>query len=129
MLELNACGIEIEGVLVDASRKLADDFGLPAEFVHGSYVPSGAEADVEEAYADASTEYFWLVRDGDDAYGKLGLGPHDFDVVFAYPWPGEERLVESLFEKYAAEGALLLMYNQYNSVRLRRKVSKRSGGF
>ena len=122
MLGFTACGIEIERGLVDASQRLADDFGLPVEFVHGSFVPPGAEADVEEAFADTSTEYFWLVTDADDAYGELGLGPHDFDIVFAYPWPGEECLIASLFEKYAAEEALLLMYNQFNSVRLQRKV-------
>ncbi len=127
MLEFKVCGIEIEGVLVDASRRLADDFGLPAEFVHGSLVPSGAEADVEEAYAEASAEYFWLVTDADDAYDELGLNLDDFDVVFAYPWPGEECLIEGLFEKYAAEEALLLTYNQYNSVRVRRKVRKMPG--
>ena len=88
MLEFKVCGIEIERGLVNASRRLADDFRLPVEFVHGSFVPSGAEADVEEAYAASSTEYFWLVTDADDAYDELGLGPHDFDVVFAYPWPG-----------------------------------------
>ena len=54
MLEFKVCGIEIERGLVDASRRLADDFGLPVEFVHGSFVPSGAEADVKEAYADLS---------------------------------------------------------------------------
>ena len=130
MLEFKASGIEIERDLVDASRRLADDFGLPVEFVHGSFVPSGAEAEVEEAYADTSTEYFWLVTDADDAYDELGLGPHDFDVVFAYPWPGEECLIEDLFEKYAAEGALLLTYSEYtqdNSVRLRRKVGEMPG--
>jgi hypothetical protein len=127
MLESDAYGIEIERGLVDASRKLADDFGLPVEFVHGSYVPSGAEAYVEEAYADNKAESLSLVTDADDAYDELGLDLDDFDVVFAYPWPGEERLVESLFENYAAEGALLLTYTQYNSVRLQRKVSKRSG--
>jgi len=124
MLEFKVCGIEIEKGLVDASRRLANDFGLPVKFVHGSFVPSGAEADVEEAYADTSAEYFWLVTDADDAYDELKLGPHDFDVVFAYPWPGEECLIECLFEKYAAEEALLLTYNQYNSVRLRRKVGE-----
>ncbi len=129
MLEVNAYGIEIERGLVDASRKLADDFGLPVEFVHGSYVPSGAEAYVEEAYADNNAESFSLVADADDAYDELGLDPDDFDVVFAYPWPGEECLIEGLFEKYAAEEALLLTYNQYNSVRLQRKVGERSGGF
>ena len=127
MLEFKVCGIEIERSLVNASRRLADDFRLPVEFVHGSFVPSGAEADVEEAYAASSTEYFWLVTDADDAYDELGLGPHDFDVVFAYPWPGEECLIEGLFEKYAAEEALLLTYTQYNSVRLQRKVGEMPG--
>ncbi|MFP6677588.1 MAG: hypothetical protein VB878_21055, partial [Pirellulaceae bacterium] len=108
MLEFKVCGIEIEKGLVDASRRLADDFRLPVEFVHGSFIPSGAEDDVEEAYADTSTEYFWLVTDADDAYDELGLDPHDFDLVFAYPWPGEECLIEGLFEKYTAEEALLL---------------------
>ncbi len=122
MLGFKVCGIEIEIGLVDLSRRLADDFGLPVEFVHGSFVPPGAEAYAEEAYADTNAESFWLVTDSDNAYDELGLDPDEFDVVFAYPWPGEECLIASLFEKYAAEGALLLMYNQYNSVRLRRKV-------
>ena len=129
MLELKVCGIEIERGLVDASRRLADDFGLPVEFVHGSFIPSPDEAYSEEAYTDNNAESFSLVTDADDAYDELGLDPVDFDVVFAYPWPDEERLIASLFEKHAAEEALLLTYNKYKSVRLRRKVSKRSGGF
>ena len=128
MLEFKVCGIEIERGLVDASRRLADDFGLPVEFVHGSFIPSGAEAYAEEAYADNSAESFWLVTDADDAYDEMGLDPNDFDVIFAYPWPGEECLIANLFEKYAAEEALLLMYNKYKSVCLRRKVGERSGG-
>ena len=122
MLEFQVYGIEIERVLVNASRRLADDFCLPVEFVHGSFVPSGAEADVEECHAVSSSEYFWLATDADDTYDELGLGPQDFDVVFAYPWPAEECLIEGLFEKYAAEQALLLTYTAYDSVRLRRKV-------
>ncbi len=133
MLGFDVCGIEIERGLVDASRRLAVDFGLPVEFIHGSFVPSGAEAYAEEAYAekasaDNSAEYFCLVTDADDAYDELRLDPDDIDVVFAYPWPGEESLIASLFEKYAAEEALLLMYDNFNSV-LRRKVGKSSGDF
>ena len=127
MLGFKVCGIEIERDLVDASRRLADEFGLPVEFVHGSFVPSGAEAYAEEASADNNAESFWLVTEADDAYDELGLDPDDFDVVFAYPWPGEECLIASLFEKYAAEEALLLIYDKFNCVRLRRKVGKRSG--
>ena len=127
MLEFMACGIEIEKNLVDASRRLADDFGLPVEFVHGSFIPSGAESCAEEAYADNNAEYSWLVTDADDAYDELGLDPADFDVVFAYPWPDEEYLIMSLFEKYAAEDALLLMYDQFNSVRFLGKKGIGSG--
>lgn len=128
MLEFMACGIEIEKDLVDASRRLADDFGLPVEFVQGSFIPSGAESCAEEAYADNNDEYSWLIADADAGYEELELDPDDFDVVFAYPWPGEEYLITSLFEKYAAEGALLLTYNDLDSVRLRRKLSGQSRG-
>ena len=51
MLKFRAYGIEIERGLVDASRRLADDFGLPVEFVHGSFFPSRAKA-----YADNNAE-------------------------------------------------------------------------
>jgi hypothetical protein len=126
MLEFNVCGIEIERSLVDASQRLADDYGLPVEFIHGSFIPEGAEAFADETLADNNADFFWLVTDADDAYDKLGLDPDDFDVVFAYPWPGEESLIESLFEEYAAEGALLLTYGQFDSVRLQRKVQNKS---
>lgn len=43
MLDFDAYGIEIESELVDASRQLAEDFDLSAEFVRGSFIPSGGE--------------------------------------------------------------------------------------
>lgn len=128
MLQFRVYGIEIESDLVDASKRLADDFGLPVEFIHGSFIPPGGGVCVDEAYADNAAECFWLVTDADDAYGELGLDPDDFDIVFAYPWPGEEHVIEEMFARYAAEGALLLTYNYLDSVRLRRKLGKRSGG-
>ena len=128
MLKFRAHGIEIEKGLVDASKQLADDFGLPVEFVHGSFIPPGRGAHADEACAKNNAECFGLVSDADSAYRKLGLEPHEFDLFFAYPWPGEEQAIENLFAHYAAEGALLLTYNQYHSVRLRRKVGERSGG-
>ncbi len=129
MLGFQASGIEIEEGLVDAAQRLSGDFGLPVDFIQGSFVPSGAEPFAEQALADTTAEFFWLVTDADDAYEELGLEPDDFDVIFAYPWPGEEGLIAGLFERYAAQGALLLMYNQFNSVSLQRKVAKWSGDF
>jgi len=126
MLEFDACGIEIERDLVDGAQLLADDFGVPVQFVHGSFVPPGAEAAAEQALADNNDEYFWLVTEADDTYEELGLDLDDFDMVFAYPWPGEESLIADLFEEYAADNALLLVYDQTESVYVRRKVSQRS---
>ena len=43
MLDFDACGIEMESILVEEARRLADDFELPVDFAAGSYVPRGAE--------------------------------------------------------------------------------------
>lgn len=124
MLEFMACGIEIDQDLVDASRQLADDYGLTVEFAQGSFIPSGAESLAEEAYIDNNAAYSWLITDADDGYEELQRGLDDFDIVFAYPWPGEDYLISNLFEKYAAEGALLLTYDYPETVLLRRKMSE-----
>ena len=124
MLGFDAYGMETDRDLVDASRTLADEFSLPVEFVHGSFIPAGADACAEEAYRESGTEFFWLDTDAADGYDELGLDPDDFAVVFAYPWPGEECLIVRLFEEYAADGALLLLYGQFNTVRLQRMVGK-----
>ncbi len=126
MLGFQASGIEIDRELVDQARSLAEDFELQAEFVHGSFIPRGSEACAEEAYADNEAGVVWLVTETDDAYEELGLDPDDFDVIFAYPWPGEENVIDRLFDRTAADGSLLLTYGQSNSVRLQRKVRTRS---
>ena len=124
-----ACGIEINRDLVDGAIDLAEVFGLQAEFVHGSFVPRGCEARAERAYAATDDGVAWLSTEADDAYNDLGLDADDFDLIFAYPWPGEESVIGELFEHAAAEGALLLTYGQQNSVRLQRKVRSRSRSF
>ena len=42
-LDYDASGIEIDGDLVAASRRLAADFELPVEFVCDSFIPPGGE--------------------------------------------------------------------------------------
>ena len=51
--------------------------------------------------------------------------PDDFDVIFAYPWPGEEDVIMQLFDRYAAVGALLLTYHGIEELRIRRKAHSR----
>lgn len=120
LLDFDAHGIEIEGELVEAARRLADDFGLPVEFLHGSFIPPGAAARLGK-----SEPFAWLDLEGPDAYAELGLGPDDFALVFAYPWPDEERATDYLFERYGGEGAVLATYHGGEDFRLRRRHSAR----
>jgi hypothetical protein len=120
LLGFDACGIEIESELVDAARCLADDFSLAVEFVRGSFIPDGSKLRHR-----SSADYSWLDTGGESAEAELGLGPADFDVIFAYPWPDEERVIANLFEHHAAAGALLVSYHSCGDLRLRRKIPRR----
>lgn len=119
LLGFEASGIEIEGLLVEEARRLAEDHDLNVEFAQGSFVPRGGEAKVY-----AGGEYSWLTTESDDAYDDLGLEPADLDVVFAYPWPDEEEVTGQLFEAFAGPGAILATYHG-GLFQLRRKVSSK----
>jgi hypothetical protein len=122
MLGFESWGIETEGELVDAARQLADDFDLPVDFTRGSFIPhAGAAALLGDA------EFAWLTTDG--AGPGPSLNPDDFDVIFAYPWPDEEWLIEALFERHAAAGEVLVTYHGGEDLRLRRKVLPTRGEF
>jgi hypothetical protein len=120
LLGFDACGIEIEGELVDESRRLADDFGLPVQFARGSFLPAAADA-----RACAAGGFAWLATGEVCGHQALGLDPDDFDVIFAYPWPDEERLTAALFDRYARPGAVLATYHGGDAVRLRRREGRK----
>jgi hypothetical protein len=113
----DAVGIEIEPTLVEMAESLAEEHEFAVEFACGSYIPPGAEPHIDHLASIA-----WLTTDGPDGYSELDLDPDDFDVVFAYPWPGEEQVVFDLFADCAAVGALLLTFHGQDGVRLQRKV-------
>jgi len=120
-----AYGIEIEGALVDHAEQLAADYGHSVRFVCGSFIVPGAEGIVEKA---VSSDVFWLDTEADDAYDDLGLDPDDFDVIFAYPWPGEDDVITNLFDHCAAPGALLMTYSYLDGVRVYRKGASSHNG-
>jgi hypothetical protein len=115
-----SCGIEIEPLLVEQARQLADDYQLPAEFARGSFIPRGAEVQVH-----CNGVYSWLTTEADTVYETLGLEPQDMDVVFAYPWPDEEGVIEELFVRYGGTGSLLVTYHGGEGIRVQRKIRTR----
>lgn len=116
-LRLDAIGIEAEMDLLRQGQRTIQACGVEVELVHGNFLPPSAER-----FADDPT----LPSIGHDvasAYPALELELDDFALVYAYPWPGEDDFHELVFDHYAAEGALLMLFCGPNDVRLWRKVS------
>ena len=105
--------------VVDEARQLAEDFGIPVEFVQGSMIPEGHERLFRHL-----GDFAHLETDAASAYDDLQLEPDDFDLIFTFPWPGEEPFAEKLFDRCAADGALLLSYHGINDLRLQRRVRR-----
>ena len=104
LLGYEAYGIEIDAELVAIARTLAEEFDSGAHFAAGSFLPAG---------------YEWRPRRGDRRLGTLGEGAsaypalghplEDFDVVFGYPWGGEEPIMHDVMRCYGGRGARLLL--------------------
>src|SRR5438128_1205380 len=121
MLDFDAHGIEIDRGLVDEARQLAADFDLPVEFARGSFIPARTDVRLE-----ANDGFCWLVTEERGTADETDLGPDDFNVIFAYPWPDEEHVVEELFERHATSGAVLVTYRGVEQLRVQRKVGRSS---
>ena len=113
---MGSYAIEIHRDLVEQAERLLRDHSLDVELAQGSLVPEGGDEIVDEM---ASQD--WLKTNEHPAYDELGIDTADIDLIFAYPWPGEEDLIEALFDAFAAEGALLLTYHGMNEMKLQRK--------
>lgn len=107
LLGFEAFGIELDPELVDVARGLARRFDSRARFAVGSFLPSG---------------YQWQSSTGDRRIGTIGYGRsgyvelqhalEDFDIVFAYPWSGEEPIMHDLMRRLGGAQARLLLHGQ-----------------
>jgi hypothetical protein len=105
LLGFEAYGIELDPGLVDSARGLAERFGSRARFVAGSFLPAG---------------YRWRSSSGDTRLGTIGVGVsgyavlgmplEEFDLVYAYPWSGEEPMMHDLMQRYGGRDARLLVH-------------------
>lgn len=114
-LSFEAYGIEIQSELVEGARELVAELGLEAAFAHGSFLQPGDEElvlDCEHTRLECSV----------DAYRELGITPAECDVVFAYPWPGEEQMHDLVFARHATPGALLLTHHEGSRVLIQQRT-------
>ena len=104
LLGFEAFGIELDASLVRTARTLATRFESRARFAAGSFLPAG---------------YVWrpiggdgriaTIGDGASGYRELGHPLDEFDIVFGYPWRGEEPMMLDLMQRYGGSKALLLL--------------------
>ncbi|MBM3908575.1 MAG: hypothetical protein FJ363_10945 [Gemmatimonadetes bacterium] len=111
LLGYEAAGIELDLSLVATSREMAGRFGSKARFVCGSFFPAGYV--FRGAGGDLRTGTF---GEGVSGYMELGRSLDDFDVVFGYPWGGEEPVLLDLMRQYGSADGLLLMHGVHHGV-------------
>jgi len=109
-------GIEIQRELVDSARSLAKGLGLAMVFAEGTFLLPGDE-DLTTGMAHTRPTF------DRHAWNELGLAPEDCDVVFAYPWPGEEACLDGVFARHASPGALLSTFHDWDHVLVQRKLA------
>ncbi|EGF29035.1 class I SAM-dependent methyltransferase [Rhodopirellula baltica] len=114
---MQAVGIEIEPRLVEAAQAVADSLDNDAQIHCGSFVPRGVEelSEIAREVRNVDTE------EG-DIYDEIGFEIEDFDLFFAFPWPGENEFFETVVDARGSVGALLLTYRGREGMHLLRKV-------
>jgi len=106
LMGFDASGIEIEPELIELAHGLAERFDSRATFVQGSFVPPDYRDEIQSLDGD-----FLTLTEGADGYEELGLEIADFDMVYAYPWPGEQEWMVELVRRHAGQRTQMLMYN------------------
>ncbi len=109
----DAYGIESEPILVDFSVNLAQKYGPMTQLAEGSFIPDQFEWNP----ADGS-EVNRTMIDVPAAYADLDMELRDFDLVYAYPWPNEHSLFQTILRQFGNREALLLTYDVREGVQL-----------
>ena len=118
LMGFDACGIELDPSLVRVARDLAARAGSGARFAVGSFIPMGWEWRPQGADARTGT-----IGQGRSGYLELGRPMSDFDIIYAFPWSGEESMMLDLFRCHGHEDARLLLHSHQPGMRIYRRGS------
>lgn len=105
LLGFDACGIELDAGLVEEAVGLAARHGSGARFVAGSFLPAGYQYRAWDGDNRLGT-----LGEGASGYLRLGRALDDFEVVYGYPWGGEEAVMHDLMRRYGNPASVLLLH-------------------
>ncbi|MFW6202418.1 MAG: hypothetical protein ACOC8B_07560 [Gemmatimonadota bacterium] len=109
LLGFDAYGIELDPELVTIARGLAERHGSDARFAAGSFIPAGYRW-----ISPTGDHRLGTIGEGVDGYEELGRPLDSFDVVFGYPWDGEDVMMRDLFQRRGRTGARLMLRRGYD---------------
>jgi hypothetical protein len=113
MLGFEAYGIELDPTLVTVARDLARRHDSGATFVAGSFLPAGYRWRPKSGDGRLGT-----IGEGTSAYPELGHPLEDFDLVYGYPWSGEEAMMVDLMKSYGGRASKLLIRGEHRGLRV-----------
>lgn len=132
--------IEVDKTLHRAALDWHDRHGSQVRLLQGSFIPDDAlhskttgnspdppprKLELTGGASDKSgygEESMWLDLNAKSVFDcqNPSLSPTDFDVIYAYPWPGEAEFMYSLFKKISRPGAYLLTFHGAGQFHLHR---------
>ena len=104
LLGFEAHGIELDMDLVKEARGLAFAWDSGARFATGSFLPTGYRFRDSRGNSRLGT-----IGEGPSGYLELEHPLEDYDVVYGYPWNGEEPMMLDLMKRYGRADAVLLL--------------------
>ena len=109
-LGFEATGIELEDGLVEIAESLAKKHQTGAEFITTTYIPEGYISYDHLGGSDIVPDESFGHQAYPPRYDGMDIGLDEIDVLYVYPWLGEQEMMLKLFESVASEDAILIAY-------------------
>ena len=113
LLGFDSYGIELDSSLVEVGRELAIRWQSRARFASGSFIPMGWQWRDSNGIGRHGT-----VGHGPSGYLELGRPLEDFDIVYAFPWMGEEPMMLDLMRCFGRADAYLLLHTAHEGTKV-----------
>jgi hypothetical protein len=122
-LGYEATAIESDPKLFQAAQRWQNRIGASFTHLNGSFIPPSFLEKHQSITAFNPTPTLWLNLNVESRSESNRLDSHEFDLVYAYPWPGEEEFIFELFDVVSKPGALLLTFHGAADFRLHQKTT------
>lgn len=125
-LGFNVTAIESDPELFQAAQTWQNQVGATFNHLNGSFIPPAFldqyRPPIEFPKTSPQGQTLWLDLDTRSVFEPGSSAASEFDLVYAYPWPGEETFLFELFDFLSKPGALLLTFHGATEFQLHQKT-------